>query len=128
MLRCALFSPPDEGPPLFKDHHLCEPQGGPSREGLLHFFSYKNLDYPNPPTYTSSITIFINTCNDIFYVFTYLGIPTTEGVGKQASQQLGGGGGGACARNLIQLLFLMCTAKFNRYTTPTYRSPCTYYH
>ena len=24
MLRFALFSPPDEGPPLFKDHHhLC---------------------------------------------------------------------------------------------------------
>ena len=28
MFRFALFSPPDEGPPLFKDHHLCEPQGG----------------------------------------------------------------------------------------------------
>ena len=26
MLRFALFSPPDEGPPLFKGHHLCEPR------------------------------------------------------------------------------------------------------
>ena len=35
MLKFALFSPPDEGPPLFKDH-ICVNHRVVSEEGLLY--------------------------------------------------------------------------------------------
>ena len=47
-LHC--FLPPDEGPPLFKDLHLCEPQGGLSRGGLLYQQQPRCTDHVAEPS------------------------------------------------------------------------------